>query len=421
MVTVITPASIAGTLKAPPSKSSMQRACAAALLHKGTTTIHNAGNSNDDKAAIDIIQHLGAIVNRSEADGSYTIVSNGIKPTNANIKCGESGLSIRMFASIAALSNLPLILNGKGSLLNRPMNFFDETLPLMGVQTQTNNGRLPLQVQGPLSPSNITIDGSLSSQFLTGLLFAFSQTKEYPVTITVHNLASKPYIDLTLDTMKAFGLNVPVNDGYRHFTFNVPVANHLPRHIDYTVEGDWSSASFMLVAAAIGGSITVSGLNHLSDQADKAILTALKQAGSTPFISPEEVSVHANNLKAFDFDATDCPDLFPPLVAMAAWCKGTTRIKGTHRLQHKESNRAVALQKEFAKMGVAINCDNDTMCIHGGGEIIGANIDPHGDHRIAMACAIAGLRAKGQTTIEDAEVVNKSYPGFFEDLAARSK
>ena len=398
----------------------MQRACAAALLHKGTTTIHNAGDSNDDKAAIDIIQHLGAVVNSSN-DGSYTIESKGIKPTNANIKCGESGLSIRMFASIAALSNMPLTLNGKGSLLNRPMNFFDETLPLMGVKTQTNNGRLPLHIQGPLTPANITIDGSLSSQFLTGLLFAFSQTKQYPVTITVNNLASKPYIDLTLDTMKVFGLNVPVNEGYRYFTFNEPVDNHLPRHIDYTVEGDWSSASFMLVAAAIGGSITVSGLNHLSAQADKAILTALKQAGSTPFISPEEVSVHANNLKAFNFDATDCPDLFPPLVAMAAWCKGTTRIKGTHRLQHKESNRAVALQQEFAKMGVAITFDDDLMCIHGGGEIIGATIDPHGDHRIAMACAIAGLRANGQTTIEHAEVVSKSYPGFFADLSASSK
>ena len=420
MVTVITPSSITGTLKAPPSKSSMQRACAAALLHKGTTTIHNAGDSNDDKAAIDIIQHLGAVVN-SSSDGSYTIESKGIKPTNPNIKCGESGLSIRMFASIAALSNMPLTLNGNGSLLNRPMNFFDETLPLMGVQTQTNNGRLPLHLQGPLTPANITIDGSLSSQFLTGLLFAFSQTKQYPVTITVNNLASKPYIDLTLDTMKAFGLNVPVNDGYSHFTFNEPVANQLHQYIEYNVEGDWSSASFMLVAAAIGGSITVSGLNHLSAQADKAILTALKQAGSTPFISPDEVSVHANNLKAFDFDATDCPDLFPPLVAMAACCKGTTRIKGTHRLQHKESNRAVALQQEFAKMGVAITFADDLMCIHGGGEIIGATIDPHGDHRIAMACAIVGLRAKGQTAIEHAEVVSKSYPGFFADFAASCK
>ncbi len=411
---IIKPSNISGTIYSPASKSSMQRACAAALLRKGTSTIYNIGSSNDDKTALNVIQQLGAVVTQNN-DGSVTVESKGIQPNVGEINCGESGLGIRMFSPIAALSHQPLVLSGTGSLLNRPMNFFDEIFPLLGVATQSNNGRLPLHIQGSLIPANITVDGSLSSQFLTGLLMAFSAAKTFPVTITVTNLNSKPYIDLTLNVMKSFGLNVPVNDDYKRFTFNQPVENAV-KHIDYTVEGDWSSASFLLVAAAIAGSITLKGLDPLSAQADKAVLIALNEAGCLPIILQEEISVHSNELNAFEFDATDCPDLFPPLVALAACCKGVTRIKGIHRLQHKESDRAKTLQQEFAKMGVEISFENDLMCIAGGGEIIGATIDPHNDHRIAMACAVAGLKAKGQTTIQHPEVVNKSYPVFYKDL-----
>ncbi len=412
MSITIKPSSISGNLVAPSSKSSMQRACAAALLHHGSTILYNAGSSNDDLAALDVIQKLGAIVHYN-TDKSNTIKSKGVQPISNNINFGESGLGIRMFTPIAALSNASLELNGKGSLPSRPMNFFDEIFPSLGIQIQSKNGKLPLIIQGPLVPANITVDGSLSSQFITGLLMAYSAANA-EATITVNNLTSKPYIDLTLDVMKDFGMNIPVNNNYESFSF-LSSKMQSTGHIYYTVEGDWSSASFLLVAAAIAGNIIINGLNTNSSQADKAIISALVLAGCKPVIEKNAVSISTTDLYAFEFDATDCPDLFPPLVALAAYCKGTTVIHGVKRLPHKESNRGTTLQEEFGKMGIAIQLQNDEMFITGN-DVIGTTINPHNDHRIAMACAVAGLRAKGDTIIDNPHVVNKSYPGFFTDL-----
>ena len=412
MAVNIKPSSISGSLTAPSSKSSMQRACAAALLHHGSSTLYNAGHSNDDLAALEVIQNLGATVHYN-TDQSITIKSSGIHPISNNINFGESGLGIRMFAPIAALSNALLVLNGKGSLGNRPMNFFDEIFPSLGIQIQSNKGKLPLTIQGPLMPADISVDGSLSSQFITGLLMAYTAAN-VEATITVNNLTSKPYIDLTLDVLKNFGFQLPLNDDYRSFSF-LPNKNLSPKHINYTVEGDWSSASFLLVAAAIAGNITLKGLDVNSSQSDKAIIHALILAGCKPVIDDNKISISSTDLQAFEFDATDCPDLFPPLVALAAYCNGTTIIHGVNRLQHKESNRGITLQEEFEKMGIAIQLHDDTMYITGS-EVVGTIINPHNDHRIAMACAVAALRAKGNTIIDNPEVVNKSYPGFFIDL-----
>ena len=205
----IHPSSVAGTIVAPASKSAMQRACAAALIKGGRTVLHNPGISADDKAALDIITQLGAEV-KEEGD-TIVINSNGVRARNDEINCGESGLSVRMFTSIAALNHERIRVNGKGSLVNRPLSFFNEVLPQLGVECESNNGHLPLQIKGPLHPKNIEVDGSLSSQFLTGLLFAYSAAGARAVSIHVKNLNSKPYIDLTLKLMKDFRLPVPDN------------------------------------------------------------------------------------------------------------------------------------------------------------------------------------------------------------------
>jgi 3-phosphoshikimate 1-carboxyvinyltransferase len=270
-----------------------------------------------------------------------------------------------------------------------------------------------------LQPKDITIDGSLSSQFLTGLLMAYGKAATRPVTITVINLKSKPYIDLTLQVMKHFGYDV-TNNNYQSFLIN-PVAKTVNNTIEYTVEGDWSGGAFLLVAAAIAGKITVTGLNTLSTQADKAILQALIDCGSTISIQEKQIEIGSpavgnSALKAFHFDATDCPDLFPPLVALAAYCNGTTVIEGVNRLAHKESNRGLTLQQEFGKMGITIKLQDDLMLVEGGTGVIGAQVHSHHDHRIAMACAVAGLKASGPTIIEEAEAINKSYPDFYKDL-----
>ncbi len=420
MIAIIQPSNIQGTLHANASKSCMQRACAAALLYHGESHILNPGNSFDDLAALEMITKLGAIVISNE-DGSLTIQSKGVRPIDHQLNCGESGLGIRMFTPIAALSNTSLQISGTGSLLKRPMHFFDEVLPQLSVQVNSSNGFLPITIQGPLKPNNITIDGSLSSQFLTGLLMAFGAADADAVTITVNDLKSKPYIDLTLQVMEAFGTIVR-NNNYASFSFLKSNQSGKKATVEYHVEGDWSGAAFLLVAGAIAGSITVKGLDVFSSQADKAILQALSDAGAGLSVQEHQIEVRSLPLKAFHFNATDCPDLFPPLVALASFCEGTTVIEGVHRLTHKESNRGESLQKEFSKLGVEIKLQDNLMLISGlrNGLIMGsikqATVHSHHDHRIAMATAIVALNAEAAVTIEAAEAINKSYPAFYNHL-----
>jgi 3-phosphoshikimate 1-carboxyvinyltransferase len=417
MQVTIQPAIIQGVLTAPPSKSAMQRACAAALLSSTISYIYNPGTSNDDIAALNIIQQLGATVVKQATHiviDSNNALQNLTKPLK--LDCKESGLSIRMFTPIAALLQIPVIIDGSGSLSERPMDFFEQVLPQLGVQIKTNKGKLPLEIQGPLVPTDIIVDGSLSSQFLTGLLMAYAATNTTNTTIKVRQLKSKPYIDLTLQMMQLFGLNQPTHQTYQAFTFSGNKA-YKQANIHYTVEGDWSGAAFLLVAAATAGSITVKGLDLFSEQADKAILQALTDCNCRLSIQSDQIEVSTiSQLKPFHFNATDCPDLFPPLVALAASCKGTSVIEGVHRLTHKESNRAATLMEVFGKMGIEIKLQNDLMLVNGGTGIQAATVSSHHDHRIAMAASVAALNANGTVTIQAAEAIEKSYPQFYHHL-----
>ena len=369
MKAIIAPSKLKGTITAPASKSSMQRACAAALIRKGKTVLSNPGISNDDKAALNIIRQLGATY---EVNGDKIVIdSSGVNAVGDNIDCHESGLSIRMFTSIAALSDKKITVKGSGSLTKRPMDFFDEVLPQLGVEVKSNNGYLPLEIKGPLQPKNITVDGSLSSQYLTGLLFAYAAADAKDVSIKVKNLSSRPYVDLTLKVLEAYGLKVPENRNYEEFYFRDSKVYGQPSTINYTVEGDWSGGAFLLVGSAIAGNVNIKGLDLSSTQADRAVLQALMQAGTNISIRAEEMEIKESKLKAFHFNATDCPDLFPPLVALASYCEGTTVIEGTKRLTHKESNRALTLQEEFGKMGVKIQLQNDQMLIQGNPKLKG--------------------------------------------------
>jgi 3-phosphoshikimate 1-carboxyvinyltransferase len=397
VIETINPSSISGKVKVPPSKSSMQRACAAALLTPGTTIIDNFGTSNDEQAAINIITKLGASVEKVGANLVVTsndyIFRSAFPEKNLMVNCGESGLSMRMFAPIAALYNFDITFTGEGSILTRPMNFFDEIFPQLGVEINSNHGKLPLTLRGPVKPKNITVDGSLSSQFLTGLLFAFAKACTAP-----------------------FGFQV---DNHNYETFTLHPRKPLPRHsVKYTVDGDWSNAAFLLVAGAIAGKVTLSGANLNSSQGDKNIMEALYDCGAEVTLHDGNITVKKNKLSAFNFDATHCPDLFPPLVALASYCKGKSTITGVNRLLFKESNRGLTLRDEFKKMNVDIELNGDVMMVKGSKEVKGAKVSSRNDHRIAMACAVAALGAKGSTMIEHAEAINKSYPGFYKDLKA---
>jgi len=414
MKVTIVPSRVSGTVMSPRSKSSMQRACAAALLRNGKTEILLPGNSNDDLAALDVIGKLGAVVTRG--DDRINVQSRGVHPLSAEVNCGESGLGIRMFTPIAALSADPLVMTGSGSLVSRPMDFFDRILPRLGITVRSNDGKLPLQVQGPLRPADITVDGSLSSQFLTGLLMAYSAAGASGVTIRVENLRSRPYIDLTLSVMRSFGMHLPEVEGHEYFRFGKPSPGSGQELVRYAVEGDWSGAAFLIVAGAISGGVRLRGLQADSVQADRAILDALSAAGGTYAFAEDVLQVHPCALRGFRFDATECPDLFPPLVAMAAYAIGISVLKGVGRLAHKESDRGLTLQEEFGKLGVSIELKGDEMHVHGGGPLRPAATSSHHDHRIAMAVTVAALGAEGSVTVADAEAVKKSYPDFFEDM-----
>ena len=401
------PSAIRGKLQAPPSKSYAQRAIAVAAMAAGPSEILSPGSSDDVNAAVNVARQLGAKV--EEYAGNLRI-SGGISVPGEPLDCGEAGLSIRMFSSVASVFHDPVTLSGRGSLLKRPMSVVEESLRAIGVECSTNNGYLPLTVRGPIRGGVAEIDGSFSSQVLTGMLIA-SPYAQNDVTLLVNNLKSRPYIDITLAVMADFGAEAE-NRGYSEFFVR---AGQKYRPARYMVEGDWSGAAFLLVAGAVGGEVTVENIDMASPQADRAIVDALKMSGADVSVRGQEISVRKAPLKAFDFDATDCPDLFPPLVCLASYCRGETRIRGAGRLIHKESNRAETLREEFGKLGVSVKVEQDIMVVKGNG-CKGGIVTSHGDHRIAMACAVAAIASEKGVVIEGAEAVAKSYPDFFDDL-----
>lgn len=395
----------------------MQRACAAALLHAGPSRIHNPGRSNDDQVSLRIIQQLGAAV---QDHGTFIeIHSHGAAQIDnmpiGRLDFGESGLSIRMFTPIAALSSREITIDGQGSLKKRPMYFFNEVLPQLGVQVKTKSNLVPVRLQGPLRPKDITVNGSMSSQYITGLLMAYSAIARAPVSIQVRQAVSTPYIDLTLEMMKHFGLQVPrVTPDYTfYFDGDSEISGE---EVEYTVEGDWSNAAFWLVAGAVLQPVQVTGLRLDSVQGDREILEVIKRAGAIVSTENQIIRVEPARLGAFEFNAKDCPDLFPPLVVLAAYCNGISRIHGVERLKYKESNRADSLQREFQKLGVSVHIEGNTMWVHGSERLYGADLHAHNDHRIAMALSIAALGAKSESVLYQAESVSKSYPDFYRDL-----
>lgn len=407
----IQPGLLSGTVRIPASKSDSQRAILCAALADGKSRLSGIGNSEDEKAMLHSIGVLGAKVNFSLSSFAEITGITGITEP-LNLSAGESGLGLRLLTCVSAGFDQKVTLNGSGSLLKRPMNFFDEVLPEFGCEVTTTSGYLPIEVLGPLKGNDVTVDGSMSSQFISGLLMALPRSERESL-LTVSDMKSGAYIQMTLKTLHKFGIDIE----NRGNVFRIP-GNQSYRATDYAIEGDWSSASYWLAASAVGHRISVSGLNMGSLQADKALLNALMNAGCKIQIENQSVSVDGENIRPFEFDAENCPDLFPALVVLAAKCEGISCIKGVRRLEHKESNRGITLQSEFGKMGLKIDLNDDEMLIHGTGKLQGAVVSSHHDHRIAMSLAIAGSFATGETMIRNSEAVAKSYPDFWEHFKA---
>ena len=407
----ISRAEVGGTVTAPTSKSYAQRAIAASLLAGGTTTLNHVALCNDTEAALAVAEILGAkILN----NGTTYTIEGGFVPVHDTINIGESGLAARLFAPIASLGSEQITIKGKGSILSRPMVGIAPTLEKLGVEVETNDEHLPIRVRGKLRGGYVEVDGSLSSQFITGLLMALPVVSGNSV-LRVNNLQSIPYIDMTLEMLGKFGIEID-NEEYKIFRIEGK-QKYVPTV--YDVEGDWSGASCLLVAGAIAGKVTVKNLNPQSRQADRKIMEALAAAGAVIDIRGNDVTISKpEHLRAFEFDATHCPDLFPALVALASACRGESSIVGTNRLTHKESDRATTLAVEFGKMGIAVDISGeDVMLVRGGSAVRGdVEVDSHNDHRIAMATAVAALILPVTITIQRAEAVGKSYPQFWDDL-----
>lgn len=400
---------INGVLSAPTSKSMMQRYVALAVLSDRTTTIINPSLCDDGLASIEIAKSLAAKI--SLQDNLLSITPTKGLPDYITLNCSESGTSFRLFSAIASLYNKPIKLTGSGTLLKRPMTMIEQTLSSCNVSVLSNKGFAPLTITGPINSNSILVDGSESSQLLSGLIIACS-TCPNNTHIKVTNLKSKPYVSMTLKACLEFGINIESSDLLDEFKIT---GNQTPRATYITVEGDWSGASFLLVAAAITGNITITNLSINSTQADTKILSALADFGAKITSTHDTITVEKNKNLAFDFDATDCPDLFPPLVALAAAADGISHIKGANRLIHKESNRALALIQEYSKIGIKVLQEDDLLVILGGNPK-GGIVDSHDDHRIAMSLAISALRSPSTITINGSNSVNKSYPNFFKDL-----
>ncbi|HUX37478.1 MAG TPA: 3-phosphoshikimate 1-carboxyvinyltransferase [Rectinemataceae bacterium] len=409
---------IGGLIRAPASKSSMQRAVACATLAEGESLLLNPSLSADCLAALSVAGGLGARVERREGGiairGGLDLSPWSEGRETRRLVCGESGLCIRMFTPIASLLPGESLLVAEGSLRKRPLSMLEGALDSLGATCVTTAGLPPVLVRGPLRGGKTRVDGRESSQFVTGLLIALAAA-ELDSEVFVEGLVSGGYVDLTIDTMRRFGVEARRGDDA---VFSLR-GRQSYKPTSFEVEGDWSGAAFLVVAAAIAArseALAIAGLRLDSSQPDRAILRAVEAAGAALSIGEGGVSVASSRLEAFEFDATDCPDLFPPLVALASACRGESLLRGAKRLGNKESDRAMALREEFGRLGVAVAVDGDEMRVSGRGRIFGGAVDSQGDHRIAMAAAVASLVAEEEVVIEGAECVSKSWPSFFEDL-----
>ncbi len=370
----IYPSKVSGTVVAPPSKSITHRSVIAAALAEGTSVIKNVLLSDDTKYTINALQQLGVKIEQNQTTLTTHGTGGKLTAPKKPLYVGNSGSTLRMITAVASIAKGETIITGVKRLQQRPMQ------DLLNALKQIKTGE-------------ITIDGSKSSQYISALLLIAPFAKESLIIID-GALRSKPYVLLTLDVMKSFGVSFHLRGG----NILTPLeSNQKYKAREYTVEGDYSSASYFFAAAAVtGGKVTVSNLNKKSAQGDKNFLNLLQKIGST-------------------IDMNDYPDIVQTLAIVAAFTKRETVIKNIGHLRDKETDRITATSNELQKMGIKVKTIKDTLIIQGG-QPKGAVIDTYNDHRMAMAFAIAALNAKGETVIKNAEVVNKSYPNFWKDL-----
>lgn len=402
-----------GVLKAPPSKSHTHRAMILAGLSRGSVKIIDPLISADTKASLDAIKKAGAEVDLGDNDLEITGNGGEIKaPKLVDVK--NSGTTIRIMSSVFSLCDKEVKLTGDESIQKRPMGPLLDALNGAGVDTTSNDGKPPIIVKGPITGDTLKIRGDVSSQYISGLLIACPlRNKDTTIEITTP-IKSRPYLDLTLETMDDFGVNVR-NDRYKSFRVR---GNQFYSKNSYTIEGDYSGAAFIMGASALTDSaVTVTNLREDTNQGDKYFLDILKMLGAEVKSHRNEVTViGGKSLRGIDVDLSQTPDLLPITASLCALARGESIIHNVEHARLKECDRISAMAEGLRKMGADLEERKDGLIIQGKGNLSGAQIESHGDHRIVMAFAVAGLRASGKTKINKAESVDVSYPNFIQDM-----
>ncbi len=408
---IIKPKLLKGNIVVPSSKSLGHRGIIAAALSRGISRVDNIQLSKDIEATMELMKELGAVVNIEDQN----LYIDGRKmfsyEKKLDLRCRESGSTLRFLIPLALTKDGDYIFHGEGKLISRPLEPYYEIFEEKGIKYSREEDGLPLKVSGKLTSGTYRVRGDISSQFITGLLFSLPILEGNSRIQITTKLESKGYIDLTLDILKDFGIEIE-NNNYKEF--NIRGAQKYNSR-NYYVEGDYSQGAFFLVAGALGSSIVCSGLNKDSLQGDKVILDILEAMGCNVEESEEGIKVKPSKTKGIEIDASNCPDLVPILTVLASLSEGETKIVNAKRLRIKECDRLHAITKELNKLGANIIELEDSLIISGVNELKGGEVDSHNDHRIVMALAIAATRARGNVIINNPSAVEKSYPNFFKD------
>lgn len=392
MKVTITPRKLSGTVQPPSSKSQSHRLIIAAALAKGESRLHNISPSQDITATLRCMTALGA---RAAGETVYGVPEIGVeRDLLPRLDCGESGSTLRFLIPVALAVAGGGIFTGHGRLMERPMEPYEKLFREKGVFYQATSGQIT--VKGTLKPGTYQIPGNISSQFITGLLYALPLLAGDSELMLTTPLESAAYVDMTLEALGQFGVDIQPTEAGWH----IP-GHQRPQSRELTAEGDWSQAGFYYAAAGIGNDVTLTGMNPRSLQGDKVI---------------EDYAAKLNGPGEVILDVSQCPDLAPALTAHAALRAGeVTHLVNAARLRMKESDRIDCVASELNRLGAEIETFPDSMTIHGVAQLHGGETDSHNDHRIAMMLAIAATRAEGNVTINGAESVAKSYPRFWEE------
>ncbi len=408
----IEPTMLRGRVQIPPSKSVAHRALIAAALSGGVCNIENIALSKDIQATLGCMKKLGAdyLINEGSGVVSFTGKKKKLSET-LKLNCEESGSTLRFLIPVALLTGKKIAFCGKGRLMSRPQKPYMDIFAEKGISCVVEKDSMTLD--GKLEPGRYSLPGDVSSQFVTGLLFALPLLEGDSEIIITTEMESKGYLDLTLSVLKDFGIQI-INENYRRFL--VP-GGQIYQPKNYCVEGDYSQAAFFLVAGALGCDIVCSGLQRTSLQGDKKILEILEQAGAkvTALDNGDLCATPTDSMHGIEIDAREIPDLVPILAVLCAFLKGESRIINAGRLRMKESDRLASTTSELSRLGVEIEEGSDFLKIQGKQTLCGETVSAWNDHRIAMALAIAACRCEGAVTITGGKkAVQKSYTDFFE-------